>query len=717
MGTVAVAPDDTLWGQLTRLRPRLRGSTQVKRHVYRGAPWYVLRNPLTGRHYRVDESSWNLLGALDGQQTLGAIVALLEETGVKLPDREEFAYVVARLRSAGLLDLKLRPDTAALLDQAARQRRTQWLSLALRPFSMRIPLMNPDRLLQWLTPMTGWLFGPVGVVMWLCAVLIGMTLLAENWQALTEHATTRMGDPLNLFALFATYPALKLIHELGHGVATRRHGGEVPELGVVLLVFVPVPYVDASAASGFPSSAARMMVGAAGILVESTLAALGLMVWAMVEPGLVRDIAFNVILIGGVSSLAFNGNPLMRFDAYYVLADAVEIPGLAVRANAYWSYLVRRYLLGVANCRSPVTGAGERPWFLAYAPLAFAYRIFMTIAIASMLLEAVPAVGAMLAIWAIFGMLGWPLLRQIFYLCADAELHGRRTRALLGAGVVASALVFVVARVPFPSHTGATGIVRQSEASMVRAGTDGFVVAVDAAHGATVTGGQPLFRLDAPELAAEQQSLRAKLSELEAHHERERVFNRASAGILIDEIAKVQSELTEISETARRLAVRSPAHGRLSMASTTDWEGRYVKQGDLMAHVVNQDRTVVRVAVPQSRIDLVRADTRTTRIRLAHAPEAEFVGRIVDDVPAATRSLPSALLGSLGGGDIAVDARDPDGTTSLEPVFQLDIEVLNPPDSPFRGGKAWVRFEHGDQPLAVQLARAARVLLLARTVD
>src|SRR6202034_2644852 len=100
----------------------------------------------------------------------------------------------------------------------------------------------------------------------------------------------------------------------------------------ILLVFVPVPYVDASSSAAFRNKWRRGTVSAAGNMVEADLASIALYIWLSVEPDFVRAFAYNVMLIGGVSTLLFNGNPLLKFDGYYVLSDLLEIPNLGTRA-------------------------------------------------------------------------------------------------------------------------------------------------------------------------------------------------------------------------------------------------------------------------------------------------------------------------------------------------------------------------------------------------
>src|SRR5262249_37075249 len=152
----------------------------------------------------------------------------------------------------------------------------------------------------------------------------------------------------------------KALHELGHGYATKSCGGEVHEMGIMFLVFLPLPYVDASAAAGFRGKWRRASVGAAGMMVEIFVAALALFVWLAVEPGPVRALAFSVMITAGVTTILFNGNPLLRYDGYYILADLLEIPNLAIRGARYWGHLINRYVFGTEGTADFASTLGER---------------------------------------------------------------------------------------------------------------------------------------------------------------------------------------------------------------------------------------------------------------------------------------------------------------------------------------------------------------------
>jgi putative peptide zinc metalloprotease protein len=202
--------------------------------------------------------------------------------------------------------------------------------------------------------------GRAGAAVWLLVVLPALLLLPSQWAELGGNLSDRVLQADNLLLIGLIFPLIKALHEMGHASANHAAGGEVHDMGVMLLVLMPVPYVDASSANVLRSRWARARIGAAGMIVELFIAALAFYVWMLVEPGLLRAVCFNVMLVAGVSTLVFNGNPLLRYDAYYILADLVELPNLAAQSARYWGYLIKRHLLRLRDEISPATTRAER---------------------------------------------------------------------------------------------------------------------------------------------------------------------------------------------------------------------------------------------------------------------------------------------------------------------------------------------------------------------
>src|SRR2546422_9728134 len=212
-----------------------------------------------------------------------------------------------------------------------RQRMSEWLS----PLSWRFHVLDPEPLLRRLLPWFRPLFAPLGLVPWLAIVVPALVLMAVHWEALTENFIDRVTTPENALALFLLFPIIKALHELGHAAAIKAYGGEVHDMGVMLLVFTPIPYVDASSATAFGSKWRRFVVGGAGMMVELVIASVALYVWLGAQPGVARSLAHYAIILAGISTVLFNGNPLLRYDGYYMLVDLLEIPNLYTRSRTW----------------------------------------------------------------------------------------------------------------------------------------------------------------------------------------------------------------------------------------------------------------------------------------------------------------------------------------------------------------------------------------------
>src|SRR5262249_12681678 len=149
-------------------------------------------------------------------------------------------------------------------------------------------------------------------------------------------------------------------------------------------------------------------------------------VWLAVEPGLIRAIAYNVMVAAGVSTVLFNANPLLRFDGYYILSDLLEIPNLARRATQYWGYLVERYAFGTEGLPPFEAARGERIWLLLYAPASFFYRIFVVFTIAMFIASEYLAVGVALAIWGLLMSIALPIGKALWQVLTSPRLQRNR---------------------------------------------------------------------------------------------------------------------------------------------------------------------------------------------------------------------------------------------------------------------------------------------------
>ncbi|SHK17876.1 putative peptide zinc metalloprotease protein [Shimia gijangensis] len=702
------------WYRVSEFRPRLRGHARIHRHLYRGTVWHVLQDRISGRFHRFRPEAYRLIAMMDGAHTLEEIweeaVANLDIDAVT---QDELVRLVGQLYSADVLTGDIPPDIIELSDRGRRTRRTKLVKSLINPLALRIPVFDPDGFLNATMPIFRPLFTWFGWLIFFGVTIYALVLAVLNFGPLTANVADRVLSAENLVLLLIAYPVIKAFHELGHSYAIKRWGGEVHEIGIMFLVFMPVPYVDASDSIAFQNKWQRALVAAAGILVEMFLAGLAMIVWAGAEEGLIRAFAFNIMLIGGVSTLLFNGNPLLRFDGYYVLCDIIEIPNLGQRANKYLAYLVQKYVFGTPYAETPVTARNERAWFVSYAVAAYVYRLFITAAIIGLVATRFFVVGIALAIWALFLMLVLPLLKGIWFVFTSPSLRRTRGRAVLAAGTVVAGLAGLVLAVPVPHNTMAKGIILPASKSYANATAGGIVEEVFVSEGQNVTAGTPLVVLSDPLVHARLLLADARIEEIERRIAAEDLFDQTGVRIMEEELKAAVADRALIAQRIGEMTVRAAVDGKVILPVSADLLGRFVQRGDLVAVVAQFRDPVVRVAVPEAQADLVRSQTHALDVRLSSDQDYIHSASLLRTVPGLTRALPSRALSFEGGGLFALDPAAPrDQIRTLEPVLLLDLALDGQPGVSVYGEHAFVRFSHGKSPLASRIYRATTRVFL-----
>ena len=704
----------SLWYRVAELRPRLVARARLHRHRYRGAVWYLLQDPASGRVHRFRPAARLVIGAMDGRRSVQDLWSLaVRRLGDDAPSQDDMINLLGQLHAADLLMTDVTPDALELFDRGRREARAKARRSWANPMALRVPLWDPGRFLDRHLRLWRLLWSRAGAAAWLAAVLPALVLLPGQWPELNHNLSDRVLQLDNLLLLSLVYPVVKALHELGHATATRAAGGEVHDMGVMLLVLMPVPYVDASSANVLRSRWARARVGAAGMIVEVFIAALAFHLWRIVEPGLLRAALFNAMLVAGVSTVIFNGNPLLRYDAYYILADLAELPNLAQQSARYWAYLFQRYVLRLRDVVSPAENRAERLWYGAYGLLSTVYRVFVTAAIALFVGTRFFFVGVLLAGWAVAMMALAPLVKALKALAAMPEVQERRARVHATLAAVVVLLAVVLGVLPVPQRTQAEGVVWLPEQAIVRAGAPGFFVAFDTPPGRWVEPGAPLAHSVDPALEAQVRLLRARVDELEATYSSEFVANRARAEIVRDQLEHERAALDRAVERAQGLRIAAGASGRFTVRQTADLPGRHLKQGETIGYLIGREPPVVRVALDQASIERVASATRSVELRLAGEIGRVHEGRVLRQVPAGRGEVSSPFLVASGGGRIAADPRDPQGRRTLERVFEIDVGFESPPSAvlPY-GHRVHVRFDHPPAPIAVQGWQALRRLFL-----
>lgn len=707
---------DSHWFRVRSLTPRLAVDVRLHRHVYRGRPSYVLHRASTRRWHRLTDTIWEVVRHFDGACTVEeAWHAALKDLGEQAPGQADVMRLLSDLHDADLVTVNRKLDAEQLFGRNRRMRQLENRSKFLNPLFMRIRLFDPDPVVELLYPVCRWLFRPgFAYLLFALFALAFVTLVPRTAElgAYLNGEELLQADRLLVIAL--VYPLMKLLHELAHALTIKHYGGDVRDAGIALLVLLPNPWVDASASTAFADKGQRMRVSAAGMIAELTMATIACLVWAHAD-GLLREIAFAVMLIGGVSTLLFNGNPLLKFDAYYLLADWLEIPNLASRSRKYLLCLAAERIGAEPAERPAPVDRNEARWLIAYGLSATLYRIVLMLTIATVLSERFFLFGLLLSAWILYTLVLAPLVSAIRFLAT--QRRSVRLRGALIGGAITTVFATAATAMPLPNAILTEAIVWLPDNAVLHIEHDCEVRTVYAEPGSTVLVGQPLFNCTDPELDARIETLDARIEELVAKRAglaaTEPVEHRL-LGIDLDALLENRTRELRLQQSLNPLAL---TEGRFLIDGTTDLPGRFLAAGSVAGFVVPEHQRTVRLALRQDQIGWLDDDEDPSlEIRLSDPSldRGSWPTEIRRRTPQATVRLPSAALTSAGGGMLKASSSG-DGREVIAPVF--DLELLWPDGAPVQpvGARVLVRIAGSPQPVAVRLIDRFRRAVASRS--
>ena len=570
-----------------RMRPDL---TVVAQRIGARRVWAV-KDPLAMSYFRLRDEELAVLEMLDGQASATEIIARFERRFA--PRRltpERLQTFLTRLHRDGLILSNATGQGAELLERTNTARRRKILSSLTNLLAIRFPGFNPTPVLQQLDGCARVLFSRTVVVLSLALICAAGLLVATHWRqfSLKLPEASYYFTPRNAVLAVFAISLLKVLHELGHALVCRRFGGECHELGPMLLVFAPCLYCDVSDSWMFDGKWRRIAVAAAGIYVEAVLAAAATFGWWWSEPGVFNALCMNIMVVGSLNTLLFNGNPLLRYDGYYVLSDLVNIPNLAEQSSAVIREIMSRLLLG-ARARRETTATGRERAFLAlYGVAAFAYRAVLVVVLLWCCYRAlVPyrleALVVALSLSVAGGILAAPLLRG-WRFARTPTLGDKvpRVRALV-LTLIGLGLLAVASLAPLPLRVTAPVVIEPCGAQRIyvaEPGTLEFAVR----PGDQVVAGQTIAQLRNPELDLEIARLTGQRDQQKVRVEsleRRRGRDRTAAA----EIPAAREALVDLEE---RLVKRQADRTRLTLTTPVggtvlppEWNGRPIAPGSL----------------------------------------------------------------------------------------------------------------------------------------
>lgn len=706
------------WYRLAGSKISLRASVRVHRQTYRGVLWYVLYEPFTNQYYRLPRGAYDFVSRLSPDKTVGEVwSAMLKSSEGEMPGQGEVIEMLAQLYQANMLMYTGVDDGAKLFERNRKQTQKKVKASLLNIFFLKIPLYDPDALLNKLRWLIRFLLSKPFALIWLATVLVAAKYGVENFDQLKDNAQGFLA-PSNIGWVYVCTVFVKLLHEFGHASVVKRYGGEVHTLGVMFMLLVPLPYVDATASWSFRKKSRRALVGAAGMLTEFFIAAVALIVWANLGGGLAKSLAYNVVIMASVSTVLFNINPLMRFDGYYILTDLLDMPNLQQNSVRHLKYLLERYVFFKRDAEVVAETWLERVIYSVYGVASSIYRIFLftgfivTISQHYLILSFI--MGALLCLT----MVLMPVGKFLKYIFASPGLALVRNRAIFVTTLVLGSVIAVLFYIPVPDSFKAPGVLEASRYENTTVGEGGVVLGVYRGSSANVKKGDTLMVLANRELDFAIEEKQSQVRESQQMYYQ--ALDEAPENMLPikKRIGVLKQELADLLERRDELTLVAPMDGIWDVKNSNEYVGRFLQRGDSVGMVLDTGSFDFLAVVSQEEVSrLFVGDMRNVSIRLNGDAFTEIPVEKVSAIPAARDRLPSAALGWLGGGEIETRSSGEDfGERTAEPVYLVRATLKDENGilskikmSHGRSGK--IRFHLKDTPLAMQGIRKARQAL------
>ena len=701
------------WHLVRHLKPRLRNSVTALPRTLRGKAWILLHDAFTYKFIRITPDAWRVIALMDGHRTLDEVwdtACIQAETAMgekhqAVVGQHDLVQMLSQLYSNDMLATQMPADASEMLERFHKQRFNRIKQSYFNPLSIKIPLCYPDKWFERQCRLADVLFSRTAFVLWLIFILPAVALVWQHWTALTENFSDRVLAAHNLFILWLTYPVVKSIHEWAHGMAVKAWRGSVREIGLMLILFMPVPYVDAGSSYRFVSKWQRAAVAAAGIMAELLLGAMAVYVWLWAEAGVVRALAFNVILISGVSTLLVNGNPLMRYDGYYIVTDLLEIPNLAQRAKNYWVYLSDRFLFGSKDAKPPLGSEYERFWLLVYGAVAPVYRIVIMVSLIWFVAQQYFFFGILMALVSAWLTLLLPLYKTFKHVFSSNSLARYRSQALRRFYILTVIVIVTVFAVPLPFYSVQDGVVWLPDQAIVRAPVDGHLTNQTANPHQAVQIGDIVLVLSNSKILQEKQLSEERINALDLQIRQTQPMDLAKVQLLRQQKTAEAAKLIHLKREAEYLVVRAQSKGYWYPADMTFLEGQFAKKGSILGYVVAGTSDTVRVAVHQDDMKLIEERLQAVEIRPVTHMEHSYSASLSRITPRGDFELASPALGIEGGGQIATRPSEKGEQQALDRFFDVDLSIqrhqVNDEKWIF-GQRVYVRFNLGRTPLAWQ---------------
>jgi putative peptide zinc metalloprotease protein len=642
-----------------------------------GSPTWVIADPIRERYFQIGWAAYQMLSRWNGRSAEAVLSQIHAETTCRATRQDldnllRFLYENQLMRD---------PPQGGYRAYAAHVEasRPLWLRWLVHHYLFfQIPLVRPDRFLRATLPYVEWLFSPSAACIIAFLGLTGLYLVSRQWDAFTAtmlHFFTPRGFMAYVFCL----AVVKVFHELGHAYTATRYGCRVPTMGIAMVVMVPMLYSDTSDAWKLTSRRRRAAIGAAGMIVEISLAALAIFLWNFLDDGVVRSLVFIIATTSLLVGIGINLSPFMRFDGYYVFSDLLGIPNLHDRAFAFGQWQLRRLLFGLDLPMPEQVSVVRRRFLVCFAWAVWAYRFVLFLGIAFLVYEFFfKLLGIILFVVEIGWFILLPVAREFKVWWGLRGMIGERGRAWASAGalVCLTAVLFI----PWSDRISLPAVLESMPHATIYAPAPGRIIELAVKEGRRVEAGDKLVVLESPVLERDM-ALTHKRIEVEQLRGRRQFIDQqelAKHQVTLETLKSRLTQLEGLQQQQQNLSLTAPIAGTLTDRAEALHVGRWINKELPLAYVIDLAGEELHALAPETDVGYLRAG-QPARFIPEGPDRPSLKAKVVEirDIDETSFTVP--YLASLYGG--AVPVRE-DAARKLRPeisVYRVTLHLVETP--------------------------------------
>lgn len=636
-----------------------------------GKSYVMLEDPVTSKFYRIGKREWEFVRLLDGNRSIREAFSIHQKTNAdEALTEKEVSFLCKWLTRAELL-VNGENREYPLADAP----KAHWWA---NPLFIKVPLFNPNQILDTLTKLLSWTTNKQAFVIWLMMCCSGGYLVLANLDRFSQEFSEVLAVD-NWVYLFLTWFGLKLVHETYHGIFCKKYGGTVPRCGMMLILFSPVAFVDVTSSWRFRSKWQRIFTAAGGMYAEFFVAAIAAAIWANTETGLLNQVCHNIVTMASVSTLLFNANFLMRFDGYYIFSDLIGVQNIYMTGQQYMRYVGRQFLLGIDTAK-PVLPAGKETIVRLYAFASLLWRWIFTVGIIAAAAALFHGLGIVLAALAAVTWLVVPLFR-LAKLIFRPPAHERPNRLRICTFALASVfMTWLIVVLPWPGGITAPAIVEYSDLQLIRVDSAGFVDQIHVRTGQRVDAGDILLTIRNPETNAKREELELRILQSKR---RSQILLRDNdrAGYQVEEKNRdtLCKQRDELARQVDSLTIYAPTNGRVIGRDLETLQGQYFEMGEVLLGIGEDSQKELKVSIAQKDLkSFVNQQNSSPYVRVRGRSRIPNT-RLTRVDPRASVKIPNDALAAPLGGPLTVTNVSFDnsegGYQLLEPRFLGTVAI------------------------------------------